>query len=289
MRRFLITSVLLLTTILAVAQNADSLTFVSAKWKIDSIAKGLVLKRFHFVDSTLFKSNQYISILEVSPSLGRVIEILPSPVLIETSTMAVESNALAAINGSFFKFNYTYNTIDYNSVDYIRIAEKVYSPNTYKNRAQREINQKGAIAILKNQLYILKADVLSQWEDYINADQIISSGPTLIINKTPEALLKSSFYITRHPRTLVVKTDNNLVLLITIDGRAKQSAGLTLEESQKISIWLGAESSINLDGGGSTTMYVKGLGDTGVVNHPTDNKLFDNKGERKVANAIIIK
>ena len=52
--------------------------------------------------------------------------------------------------------------------------------------------------------------------------------------------------------------------------------------------WLGADYAINLDGGGSTTLYVEGASDNGVVNHPTDNRKFDNKGERKVANAILV-
>jgi hypothetical protein len=36
-------------------------------------------------------------------------------------------------------------------------------------------------------------------------------------------------------------------------------------------------------------MWIKGQPDNGIVNHPTDNKKFDHYGERKVANALIIK
>jgi exopolysaccharide biosynthesis protein len=45
---------------------------------------------------------------------------------------------------------------------------------------------------------------------------------------------------------------------------------------------------MNLDGGGSATMWIKGKPDKGVVSHPSDNKLFDHKGERAVANAIVV-
>ena len=41
----------------------------------------------------------------------------------------------------------------------------------------------------------------------------------------------------------------------------------------------------NLDGGGSSTLWIK---ESGVLNHPSDNGKFDNKGERRVANSIII-
>ena len=43
---------------------------------------------------------------------------------------------------------------------------------------------------------------------------------------------------------------------------------------------LGAVNAVNLDGGGSATMWIKGLG---VVNHPTDST-----GERPVSNALVV-
>ena len=38
----------------------------------------------------------------------------------------------------------------------------------------------------------------------------------------------------------------------------------------------------------STTMYVKGEPENGIVNRPSDNQKFDNKGERRVANSILL-
>ena len=47
---------------------------------------------------------------------------------------------------------------------------------------------------------------------------------------------------------------------------------------------------LNLDGGGSTTMCVKGYGDktTHVVNYPTNNGVFDHTGERLVTSHIYV-
>jgi len=45
---------------------------------------------------------------------------------------------------------------------------------------------------------------------------------------------------------------------------------------------------MNLDGGGSSTLYVNGATETGVVNHPSDNKKFDHLGQRPVANIIYV-
>jgi exopolysaccharide biosynthesis protein len=44
-----------------------------------------------------------------------------------------------------------------------------------------------------------------------------------------------------------------------------------------------------MDGGGSTTMWVKNQPDNGVVNYPSDNKKWDHYGERKVANVILVR
>jgi exopolysaccharide biosynthesis protein len=51
---------------------------------------------------------------------------------------------------------------------------------------------------------------------------------------------------------------------------------------------LGCKDAINLDGGGSTTMYIKGQPFDGVVNYPCDNKQFDHYGERSVSNVVMI-
>ena len=50
-------------------------------------------------------------------------------------------------------------------------------------------------------------------------------------------------------------------------------------------LWLGCTEAINLDGGGSSTMYIK---DEGVINFPSDNKQHDHEGERPVSNAILV-
>jgi exopolysaccharide biosynthesis protein len=269
------------------AQN-DSITIVNASWNKKNISDGVAYSYLHFSNGELFKSNQFISIIEIEKNSKIKLEIFPSPLLKETSIMAQEKGAFAAINGSFFKFNYEYNTKDYNSADYIRKDGKQLAPNTSEGNKIRLMYQLGALAMHNGKLYILKADELRNWEKYIQAEDILTSGPILRVAGNDETMLNSSFYITRHPRTAVGIKKNGNILLMTIDGRAKEAAGMSLAELQKLVKWLGCDYALNLDGGGSTTMYIKGFSDNGVVNHPTDNKTFDNKGERKVANTILL-
>jgi exopolysaccharide biosynthesis protein len=267
--------------------KSDSIAFADTKWSRSIVSEGIILKKAHFSNGELFNSNQYISIVEISPEADAKIEIFASPILKQTSSIASEAGAKIALNGSFFKFNNSYNTEDYNSVDYIRKSNKQLAPNTWPAKG-RSMHQLGALAIFRGELFILKADALREWEKYIQAEEVITSGPILRVNGVDEKLAKASFYTTRHPRTAVGKREDGTILMITADGRSAQAAGVSLIELQIIMKWLGANYAINLDGGGSTTLYIEGASDNGVVNHPTDNRKFDNKGERKVANAILV-
>ncbi len=88
-----------------------------------------------------------------------------------------------------------------------------------------------------------------------------------------------SFVETRHPRTAVAKLKDGKFLMITVDGRSEVSGGIGLQDLAEYLLSLGATDAMNLDGGGSTTMFVDGK----VVNKPSDKE-----GERKVSDAILV-
>ena len=80
---------------------------------------------------------------------------------------------------------------------------------------------------------------------------------------------------TTNPRTAIAKTENNHVLFIVVDGRRPSvSRGISAAELTKFLVKnFNPQYAINLDGGGSSTMCVRGQGDptTFVVNYPCDN------------------
>lgn len=76
------------------------------------------------------------------------------------------------------------------------------------------------------------------------------------------------FVTVRHPRTaLGLKKDGTLLILVA-DGRREAALGFTGPEMSKIFLREGVMNAINLDGGGSTTLYIKGEG--GIQNKPSD-------------------
>ncbi|MBW2461470.1 MAG: phosphodiester glycosidase family protein [Deltaproteobacteria bacterium] len=75
----------------------------------------------------------------------------------------------------------------------------------------------------------------------------------------------------RHPRTAVgVSQDGWTVYLVVADGRREGSRGLDMYQLAEMLADLGAHDAINLDGGGSSTMFVEGLG--GVINAPSGGR-----------------
>ena len=62
------------------------------------------------------------------------------------------------------------------------------------------------------------------------------------------------------------------MLLVTADGRQAPVLGVTLRQLARTFVALGAETALNLDGGGSTTMVARALGETAVTvrNSPSD-------------------
>jgi len=263
------------------AQN-DSLSLVSAKWETEEIAEGIVWKHFLF-KGNLFNSNQSINILEIRKNKRKTFSIGYEPKELKlTSQFGKESNALAALNGTFF------DTRAGGSVDLIRANGKIINSNQTKD-GKRAPHQKSSVAISKGRLKIEKWNGDMNWEEGLKADELMVSGPLLVYNNKSESLDSLAFNITRHPRTAVAVTTSGKILLITVDGRNENAAGMSLFELRNILKWFDSEDAINLDGGGSSTLWISGQPDGGVVNYPCDNKKWDHEGERKVANVILVR
>ncbi len=95
-----------------------------------------------------------------------------------------------------------------------------------------------------------------------------------------EPLFYGSFVTARNPRTLAGVRADGTLLLVTVDGRRPGwSAGVSLPEAARVMRALGARDALNLDGGGSTSMTVRGR----AVNRPSDPS-----GERAVSDALVV-
>lgn len=212
------------------------------------------------------------------------------------SSVAIKQDAVVAING-------TYEW----DASFVKADGKVFSEITLPSDHLRYWKHEGAVAYDGERVEIGYGDKSSYLKNKM--PDIFSSSPMLIDNYKPVGAtfigdisnidirkLPSEDYRrhqgVRHPRTVVALTRSNRVLLITIDGRSKNSAGMSAKEvTEFLCEYFNPRYALNMDGGGSTTMYIKGSGEslTDVINYPTDNKRYDHYGQRRVSTHILVK
>lgn len=249
----------------------------NTEWNVTEVSEDIRWKYFHF--DTLFSAKQYITLLDVNLN-GDILVDIPyvSEGFIKTSDAGASSDATATINGSFF------DTSKGGSVVFLRKDGKIINYtrdgfNPYRENAGFVIDKSGKVSIIER-----PSDDANGWES-VDAQHLLVSGPLLIDEGEPVHQSDDPFNANRHPRTAAGITKDNHLICLVVDGRSPNSYGMSIAELTEIMLALGCIQAMNLDGGGSSTAWVK---EYGVVNHPSDNKQFDHEGERGVANAIVI-
>ncbi len=125
-------------------------------------------------------------------------------------------------------------------------------------------SQKNLKPFIKAKRFKLDLQINPEWND---VKHIISGGPYLVKNGevfVDMTAQKLGSVGGRNPRTAIGYTKDNNLIMLTADGREGASIGLTLMELANLMKDLGCVNAMNLDGGGSTVMYVNGQ----VVNKP---------------------
>ena len=283
MKRRIYIIVLFLAFALCLQAQRDSIAFVKGNWKTDTL-DGMVLHQCQFDGKQLFASNQQIFVLEIPDTSHYTLAFAHEPRRTRTSEMALKHAAVAAVNGSFFDMEKHF-PICYLRIDSVNLGENTPGKDT----VNRKYYQYGTLCLGGDSVVILKTDSSRHWEETLPYPNIMTAGPLLIWHDTLQYMRNDRTFVTqRHNRTAVGIREDGTVLLFVADGRFKQAEGLTLTELQQLLRWLGCRDALNLDGGGSTTMYLN-LGDyQGVINYPSDNARFDHAGERGVSNAVMV-
>lgn len=282
MKKVLLSFALILWALTVVGANKrDSLLIIKADWKVTTTPEGLTHKQAQI--KGLFNSVQSINLIEIPRSAKMKVGIAGDEGMKRTSQQATEKGALAAINGTY------YNMVTGNSVCFYKINDQVLDTTTngeFKSRVN------GAIREVKGNIEIIDWNKEIEANYKKNKGTVLASGPIMVDNGRISDWSKSDkkFIETRHPRSAIFTKKNGTIVFLTVDGRSEgNAAGMSIPELAYLAKILGAEDAINLDGGGSTTLWLKGAPENGVLNYPSDNKLFDHKGERSVSNIFYVK
>lgn len=285
MKRITFILFLVIASLSAQSQKADSLRIVNARWQVDSL-DGMVLKQKHFDRKDCLGSNQFVAFIEIPANSPRRLAFCCEEQRTQTSVQARRHNAFAAINGSFFDMQM------HNPICYLRIDGEELGINTPQpsDSIHRKYYQYGTLLLDKGRPVFVVPDSARLAERNLQATDVMTAGPMLVRDGSLVPMRTDKTFVTnRHNRTAVGLRADGTILLVVVDGRTRQSEGLSLLDFSRLLRYLGCRQALNLDGGGSTTMYVRGYKNGGLVNHPSDNGRYDSDGERTVSNCIIVK
>ena len=257
--------------------EADSIAIAQISWQEREIRDGVVSKTAQV--QKLFDYPQTISMLEIDLNKANVSFVVSYEVSLSktTSDRAIAANALAAINGTFF------NTSTGVSRHFLKCNGTVVATTATNGVWTRVPGACRGAAAGDGQQAWSSSDEASLGGDY---QQVVVSGPLMMDNGHDVAMWANSFTTDTHPRTCVATTDDNRVLFIVFDGRLDGAKGVNLYDLRTFARQMGATDALNLDGGGSSTLYIQSYG---VINHPCDNGKYDHEGERAVPSVLMVK
>ncbi len=161
--------------------------------------------------------------------------------------------------------------------------------NKIQNEEQQLIPQTGYVLQINQQddldLAGLKIGSKVTYRDNFRPDfqknkiiHALGGGPQLLLKGQVEITGKEENFQPdilqgRAPRTALGITEDKHLLLATVDGRQPDfSIGMTLKEMAEFLKSLGATSAMNLDGGGSARMVIRGF----TMNNPSQKRLISN-------------
>ncbi len=284
MKRVLFLLVAAAMSFSSVAQDADSIAFVNtkpAKLRIRG-AEAYTLSTY------IFDSPQTISVIKFSPAKFGVKVIQPY-MLSTASEVGARQKADFVINACYWAMTTGVPTT------YVKSNGKVMS-ETHPAALPR-VN--GLLLMHNNGIEIVRSYASPDYPNLVEkCDNVIACGPILlddgevvdygyILDSEEYKMVRQhKFFLTRHPRSAIGCNARGEIFLIVADGRfSGRAEGLSIAELTKVCRWLGMVEAMNLDGGGSSTLWCKAYG---VINHPCDNRTFDHDGEREVSSCLVV-
>lgn len=266
-------------------------------WEIDTLGTGLVWYKYRGFYQTQ-NAQQNVNVLELDLSSPEYqIEFVYSSSLDSLSNIAMAHDAIAGINGTY--------ELD---ASFVKTNGTIHSQVTIENNHLRFWKHQGAVSYDGRGMLSIGYGTNESYAQS-SMPNIFSGSPMLVDEFKPVGetfvgdltgvdvnTLEGEDYrkhqSVRHPRTSVAITGGGKLLLMTVDGRRSETEGMSARElTQFYQTFFKPRAALNIDGGGSTTMWIKDKGNpvTNVVNYPTDNKVYDHYGQRRLRTFILIK
>ena len=249
---------------------ADSVALVNADWRILKSPDGMICKK---ADLKLWNTDQEISYVEFQPG-----KYHPYIVQFDKRTpvrkISKQTDAKAAINGGYFVTK-TQKAI---ANDFLKVQDSIYATAGGWGNAAVAIDKDG------NLHFSMWGNTEENMKWQQQYPDVLGVGPLLLLDNqtiTPWNGANQD----RHPRSCIGTKPDGTIVMFVVDGRQPGADGMSFPELAYTAHILGLNSAINLDGGGSSTLWCDGSGN---VNHPSDNLILF-RIPRAVCNAIVVK
>ena len=178
-----------------------------------------------------------------------------------TDGLAEEAGATAAINGSYFNMSTSTSTTAL-WIDGKEIATT--SPEEFA-RCNGIVGFKDGVLSLEPYGSATTASQLAAWGK--KYDAFVVAGPILRRNGVSlDPYIGGEGFYGPHPRTLLGKCADGTVYMVVAEGRMDGAAGFSLPNLLTLAEDFGMTDAINLDGGGSSALWMNGVG---VINRPS--------------------
>ena len=252
------------TSFLSLLMLLLAMAAAAGDWQ--SIAPGVDFQEFSDKSSDVF-----VTRVDLTNDAIRVVGTPETDRGSKVSDYAARTHALAAINGDYF--DDTFHPIG------MTVGPCGEWDSAKKSKREGYLSIGEGEAVIKTQTEVPQDSSAEDWMDVT-----VSGWPALVVGC--EALSASelpgsdAFTRSPHPRTAVgLSRDRKTLYFVVADGRRVGAAGLTLAKLAQFMVeHLQVCSAINLDGGGSSTMWVRDR----VVNKPADGV------ERPVSNHLAV-
>jgi len=248
------------------------------EWTTIPVAPGITWKRMRTTE--LPGDVQTIQMVEVDRQVGWDVEASPHNGCKTVSAYAPTLNALVGINGGFFNSSC-------GSLDLVKTNGVLHSTNEMTGYEQPTIGwNDGAPA---------QFSWIFPGQDFSGVNNGIGGFPSLVEASVPFAAVYpgeqvwSSGDWQPNPRSAMGFKNGHTMMFWTLDGRTDMGDGLSTPAlAEALASW-GAEYAMGLDGGGSTTLYIRDCSINSVVNFPSDNQKTDHKGMRSVSDGVYVR
>jgi exopolysaccharide biosynthesis protein len=160
----------------------------------------------------------------------------------------------------------------------------VYSVGPQASISEKDLRAKAKIKVAY-ELYATAENGSAATWDWQAMDFIVGGMPALffgrrLVFESNQEKMPAGFATDKHPRTAVGLRADGTWVFVVVDGRQPTlSVGMNLNDLSDLLLSLDCVDALNLDGGGSSTLYYQGS----IANSPSDTTK-----ERPVSDAIVI-